>query len=108
MKGPEGLMLSATKQAAYDGAVMVDTAWESHQFMSKPANDFLGRTQALTGTVNGSNVHIYANHAISSEARATDHVVDGGISVYPDKLQYHQYPAKGVLACESLEDFKKA
>jgi len=108
LKGPDGLIPSATKRAAYDGAVMVDAAWQAHQFMSKPANDSLGNTQALTGTVNGSILHIHANHAISPQANATNYAAASATIAYPKKLQYHQFPLKGVLPSESLEDFKKA
>jgi hypothetical protein len=87
---------------------MVDAAWEAHQFMSKPADDFLGNTQALTGAVNGSYLHIYANHAISPQANATNYAAASPTVAYPEKLQYHQFPLKGVLPSESLEDFKKA
>ncbi|RDL42358.1 uncharacterized protein BP5553_02337 [Venustampulla echinocandica] len=108
LKGPDGLIPSATKQAAYDGAVMVDAAWEAHQFMSKPADEFLGNTQALTGAVNGSYLHIYANHAISPQTDATNYVAASGTIAHREKLQYHQFPLNGVLPSESLEDFKKA
>jgi hypothetical protein len=100
LKGPDGLMPCATKQAAYDGAVMVDAAWEAHQYMAKPADEFIGKTQALTGAVNGSLLYIYANHAISLEADAT--------KPYPEKLQYHQVFAKGLMPDASLEEFQKA
>jgi len=100
LKGPDGLMPCATKQAAYDGAVMVNAAWEAHKYMAKPADEFMGKTQALTGTVNGTSICIYANHAISSEVDAS--------KPHPEKLQYYQFPAKGLMPILSWEDFNKA
>jgi hypothetical protein len=100
LKGPGGMMPCATKQAAYDGAVMVDAAWEAHQYMAKPADNFIGKTQALTGAVNNTNLHIYANHAISPRADAT--------KPYPEKLQYHQFAVKELIPKASLEDYNKA
>ena len=108
LKGPDGLMPSAMKQAAYDGAVMVDAAWKAHQFMSKHPDEFLGNTQALTVAANGSYLHIYANHAILGPKNGTKHATASGSIAYPTKLQYHQFPLKGVLPSESLEEFKKA
>lgn len=105
LKGPDGLMPSATKQAAYDGAIMVDAAWKTHQYLTKPADDFLGHTQALTGALNGSYLHIYVNHAISPQ---TVNAATSATVAHPKKLQYHQFPLKRVLPTESLEDFKKA
>lgn len=104
LKGPDGMMISAHKQAAYDGAVMVEAAWQAHQFMSKPENDFIGKTQALTGAFNGSYLHIYTNHAIALQAKA----IDNKAANYPESLQYHQYPLETVLPGASLEDFQNA
>lgn len=108
LKGPNGSIPSATKQTAYDGAIMVDAAWEAHQFMSKPADEFLGNTQALTVAVNGSYLHVYVCHAIGSQDNATNSAMASRAVSYPEKLQYHQFPLKGVLPSESLEDFQKA
>jgi hypothetical protein len=68
LKGPDGSVECAKKQAADDGAVMVDSAWETYKFVSKPADEFLSRTKALTVAVNGSYLHIFANHAVAPQA----------------------------------------
>ena len=84
-------MPSAEKQSAYDGALMVNAALETHRYMGKPPGEFFNKTQALTATVNGEYVHLYGNH-----------VVEKGSS-----LSYHQYPLKIYRPRDSLEDFKK-
>jgi len=90
-KGPDGQMPSAEKQSAYDGALMVNAALETHRYMGKPPGEFFNKTQALTAAVNGEYVHLYGNH-----------VVEKGPS-----LSYHQYPLKIHRPRDSLEDFKE-
>jgi hypothetical protein len=46
-KGPEKSTRNAQAQAAYDGAIMVNAAWEIHKSMKRPAREVLGKTKAL-------------------------------------------------------------
>jgi hypothetical protein len=55
-KGPGGTMACARKQAAYDGALMVEAAYEVHKFMGKAKDEFFGYTQALTLALNGREI----------------------------------------------------
>ena len=67
-KGPDGLMPSAEKQCAYDGALMVDAAFQAHEYMNKDPTEFLNKTQALTIATNGAHVDIYSNHVVQTRS----------------------------------------
>jgi hypothetical protein len=82
-------MRNAKQQAAYVDAVMVNAAWEQHKFMQRPADEFLGKTQALTVTYNGFMLYIYSNYATA--AGNTKWKTNQQGTVYPDKLEFHQY-----------------
>jgi hypothetical protein len=90
-KGPDGILPSAEKQCAYDGALMVDAAHEAHKYMKKPSTEFFNKTQAITVALNGEFVQQYSNH-----------MVKRGRSV-----EYHQYPLRTNQPRESLKDFKE-
>ncbi|KAL9045670.1 MAG: hypothetical protein Q9214_001322, partial [Letrouitia sp. 1 TL-2023] len=90
-KGPEGTMLSAEKQCAYNGALMVEAAGHIHEYMMKDLADFLHKTQALTLALNGEYIHLYSNHAI----------------VKASSFEYHQYPLHIYKPRDSLNDFKE-
>ncbi|KAL9098549.1 MAG: hypothetical protein Q9163_005815 [Psora crenata] len=91
-KGPDGTMISAEKQSAYDGALMVEAAGNIHQYMKKGLAGFLDQTQALTLVLNGECVHLCSNHAIK---------VGSG-------YEYHQYLLQTCAPGVSLKDFKLA
>ncbi|KAI4213151.1 MAG: hypothetical protein LQ351_004305 [Letrouitia transgressa] len=90
-KGPDGTMLSAEKQCAYNGALMVEAAGHIHEYMMKDLADFLHKTQALTLALNGEDVHLYSNHVI----------------VKGSSFEYHQYPLHIYKPRNSLNDFKE-
>ena len=90
-KGPDGTMFSAEKQCAFDGAIMTNSALETHTYMGKDPNDFYGKTQALTFAANGDLVRLYGNHVLQNKS----------------SLQYHQYPLFTQLPTESLQHFKE-
>ncbi|KAL8742663.1 MAG: hypothetical protein Q9190_004887 [Brigantiaea leucoxantha] len=90
-KGPDGTMLTAEKQCAYDGALMVEAAGQTHEYMMKDLADFLDKTQALTLALNGEDVRLYSNHA----------------TVKGSKPEYHQYPVHTYKPCDSLDEFRK-
>lgn len=109
VRGLDGAMAPATKLAAYHGAVMVEAALEAHQYMSKPANDFFGYTQALTAVVSDYCLEIYANHAIPSpQTDTTNNAATSATAPYPDKFQYHHFLFEGVSPSRSLKDFQMA
>ena len=90
-KGPDGIMPSAEKQCAYDGALMVDAAYDAHKYMNKDPIEFLNKTQALTVALNGEYVHFYGNHVVEKSS----------------SLEYHQYPSQIHKPRDSLKDFKE-
>ena len=90
-KGPSGLMPSAEKQCAYDGALMVDSAYAAHKYMNKDPAEFLNKTQALTAALNGETARLYGNH-----------VVERGSA-----LKYHQYELDARWPGKSLKEFKE-
>ena len=49
-------------QCSYDGALMVDSAWQAHQHMRGHAKDFFGLTKAVTVAFNGADVKIFLHH----------------------------------------------
>jgi hypothetical protein len=85
-KGPR----NAIAQVAYDGAVMVDAAWEVHKYMKKPARDFFGKTQALVIAITDSYFELFACHAMPAVESK---------SGYPPKLSYHIYS----LVCSTIK-----
>ncbi len=89
-KGPNGNILSAEKQCAYDGALMVEAAFQAHDYMGKPRSEFLHNTQALTIATNGLDVRQYANHVLEHNG----------------KHEYHQHHLKTNHPTESLEEFR--
>lgn len=90
-KGPDGAMLSAEKQCAYDGALMVEAAGHVHEYMMKDLADFLNKSQALTLALNGELVILYSNHA----------------TVKGSSFEYHQYPLHIYKPRDSLDEFKE-
>jgi hypothetical protein len=85
-KGPR----NAIAQAAYDGAVMVDAAWEMHKYMKKPARDFFGTTKALVITISDRCFELFACHAmpaVESKGKSKDE--------YPPKIKYHIFQLIG-------------
>ncbi|MCJ1250671.1 hypothetical protein MMC30_007899 [Trapelia coarctata] len=90
-KGPDGTIPSAEKQCAYDGALMVDAAFDAHRYMKKDTAEFVDKTQALTVALNGEIVHIYGNHVVAKGS----------------SFEYHQYPLHTHLPGESFEAFKE-
>lgn len=90
-KGPDGLMPSAEKQCAYVGALMVESAYDTHSYMNKDSAEFFDKTQALTVALNGEYVHLYGNHVVKRGSG----------------LEYHQYPLQIHKPRDSLGDFKE-
>lgn len=90
-KGPDGVMPSAEKQCAYDGALMADAAYDAHNYMKKDPAEFFDKTQALTVALNGEYVHLYGNHVVK----------------HGSSLEYHHYPLQIHKPRDSLEDFKE-
>ena len=90
-KGPDGPMPSAEKQCAYDGALMVEAAFEAHKHMSKDSAEFFGKTHALTIALNGKDVQLYSNHVVKKASG----------------LEYHQYPLRTHHPENSWTDFKE-
>jgi hypothetical protein len=84
-------MFNGQQRAAYQGAVMVNAAWEQHQFLNKPPEEFLNVTQAFTAMFTGKLLIIYGNYMT-----APDNVLD------PKSFHYHQYP----LYSATLDDPK--
>jgi hypothetical protein len=67
-KGPEhGSISTARAQAAYDGAVIVQAAWDIHKHLGRPAKQFLGQTKALVVVMVGLVLELYACHALPDE-----------------------------------------
>jgi hypothetical protein len=81
-KGPNKGQRTVIAQAAYDGAVMVDAAWEIHKYMKKPARDFFGKTQALVIAISDQTFHLFACHALPVDWNQHQ-------DEYPAKLEYH-------------------
>ena len=90
-KGPDGLMPSAEKHCAYDGALMVDAAYQVHQYMNRDPTEFFNKTQALTMAINGAHVDIYSNHMVQTRSG----------------LEYHQYLLQSHHPRDSLKDLIK-
>lgn len=84
-------------------------------YMSKPDDDFYGRTQALTVALNGEMLTFYAHHAaqipISSYAatyKASSGGVDksrGAANDNATTIEYHQYLLNCDIPRVSFEDF---
>ena len=89
-KGPDGKMPSAEKQCAYDGALMVESAYEAHKYMNKDPAEFLNKTRALTADLNGEFVHLYGNHVVKRDSA----------------LEYHQYELDVLCPRKSLKEFE--
>lgn len=98
-KAPYKGSRNARVQAAYDGAVMVDAAWEAHKYMKKPARFFLGHTKAIVVTITDNLVDVYTCHA---EAANTNYMRG-----HPKALSYHTYNV-ACMKLNSADDFEKA
>lgn len=85
-KGPRKGKNQVAAQVAHDGAVMLDAAWEIHQFMDKPARDFLGHTKALAIAVTDNKVDLYTCHAEAAGEK---------YNKYPKSLRYHTHKLVG-------------
>lgn len=72
-KGPGGAMDCADKQAAYDGALMVEAAYEAHKYTGKAKGEFFSNTQALTVALNGETIQITGNHVTEKRSRTEYH-----------------------------------
>jgi hypothetical protein len=83
-KGPGGNASSARLQAANDGAVMVEAAWDVHKYMKRPAHEFLGQTKALVIAL-ADTFELFACHAMP--AGYWDKTED----TYPPKLSFHVF-----------------
>lgn len=90
-KGPDVLMPSAEKQCAYDGALMVDAAFEALKYMKKNEEGLYGKTQAITLAMNGEYAHFYTNHVVKKASG----------------LQYHQYAIGKHTPTNSLKEYKE-
>ena len=72
-KSQSGSETQAERQAAYDGAIMVDAARAQEEHLDRPFQ--YGHTQALTVTSKGDMVRIFANHAVQDKQETRFHHV---------------------------------
>jgi hypothetical protein len=59
-KGPRKSTRNEQAQAAYDGAIMINAAWEIHKNMKRPAREFLGKTKALVVALTDEILDLFA------------------------------------------------
>jgi hypothetical protein len=103
VKGCEGHLHVAHLQCAHDGALMTEGARAMHEYIGKSANDFYGKTQALTAAFDGETLELYGHHAVPNPALSQPTA-----SSAVDTLQYHQYLCARDNPPHSFEKFQNA
>ena len=84
-------MPSAEKQCAYDGALMVGSAFEAYRYTNNDPAEFPNKTQALKAALNGEYVHLYGKRVLRRDSA----------------LIYNQYDLDVHCRGESQKEFKE-
>lgn len=98
-------MRLAELHCACYGAASVETSWIRHKAMELPAEDFLGKIQAVAIAFDGKLIETYACYAVAAPSDALTTFKEP--SKYPEKIAYHQVLLK-TTSLRTQEGFSQA